>query len=140
MEACSDFKLVKYLYKYIYKGRDRISYNIVHEFFLNNIDEIKNFQQGRWISVVEAFWRIYSFDITEMYPPVIVLPIHLPNQQYVRFGRKRPLTEILANPLVGRTMLTDFFWMNTHNFVAQQLNLLYKEFPEYFIWEYKERK
>ncbi|XP_021768899.1 uncharacterized protein LOC110733168 [Chenopodium quinoa] len=40
VEVCSTIKAVKYLYKYVYKGHDRISYNVVS---CNNevVDEIK---------------------------------------------------------------------------------------------------
>ncbi|VFQ82158.1 unnamed protein product [Cuscuta campestris] len=69
---------VKYLYKYIYKGHDRIGFNMQQP---ENevIDEITNFQKGRWVSPPEAMWRIYGFTMSEIKPAVIHLSVHLPN-------------------------------------------------------------
>ncbi|XP_021770669.1 uncharacterized protein LOC110734832 [Chenopodium quinoa] len=60
VEVCSTIRAVKYLYKYVYKGHDRIQYNIVSE--NNVIDEIKQYQSGIWVSPCEAAWRIFGFD------------------------------------------------------------------------------
>ncbi|KAH7546258.1 hypothetical protein FEM48_Zijuj01G0181200 [Ziziphus jujuba var. spinosa] len=68
VEICSTIKAVKYLYKYIYKGHDKVAMNI--KSFKNNedIDEIHSFQSARWISPPEAMWRIYGFSLNEMHP------------------------------------------------------------------------
>ena len=49
VEICSTIKAVKYLYKYIYKGHDRVAFNINYQEDSDNIDEIKNFQAAQWI-------------------------------------------------------------------------------------------
>lgn len=36
--------------------------------------------------------------------------------------------------MIKKTMLTEFFLMNRINKDAKELKLLYKEFPEYFVW------
>ncbi|XP_075492617.1 uncharacterized protein LOC142530687 [Primulina tabacum] len=59
-------RLVKYLYKYIYKGHDKVAVHIAHEDGENVIDEIKNFQDARWVSAQEAVWRIFEFDLNEI--------------------------------------------------------------------------
>lgn len=46
IEICSTVKAVKYLYKYIYKGHDRIAIHINPDDDTNDIDEIKNFQSA----------------------------------------------------------------------------------------------
>ena len=48
VEICAGFKRVKYLYKYIYKGYDRISVCMSHED--EPIDEVQQFQDARWVS------------------------------------------------------------------------------------------
>ncbi|XP_021740129.1 uncharacterized protein LOC110706516 [Chenopodium quinoa] len=47
VEVCSTIKVVKYLYKYVYKGHDRVAFNILAE-DKNCNDEIAQFQSGRW--------------------------------------------------------------------------------------------
>ncbi|XP_028123462.1 uncharacterized protein LOC114320580 [Camellia sinensis] len=54
VEICSTIKAVKYLYKYIYKGHDKIAFHIVGQHSNKDIDEIIMFQSARWISPPEA--------------------------------------------------------------------------------------
>ncbi|XP_042972723.1 uncharacterized protein LOC122304515 [Carya illinoinensis] len=68
VEICSTIKVVKYLYKYVYKGHDRVAFNLVSEQTNQQIDEIQQFQSTRWIAPPEAMWRIYGFIVNEMYP------------------------------------------------------------------------
>ncbi|KAL3834092.1 hypothetical protein ACJIZ3_008828 [Penstemon smallii] len=135
VEICADVKLVKYLYKYIYKGHDKLAYHVVSDVPVGQRDEIQEYQDGRYICAPEAFWRVFGFPMSEMYPPVIVLPVHLPNHQPLRFGMQRSLQQSVDNPLSSQTMLTEFFVMNSSNSEAKNFNLLYKNFPEYFVWE-----
>lgn len=58
VEMCSTIKAVKYLYKYIYKGHDKIIYHLVTVEQSEQIDEIRQFRDARWISPPEAMWRI----------------------------------------------------------------------------------
>ena len=85
VEICSTIQAVKYIYKYIYKGHDKILYQLSNGEANQMLDEIKNFQSARWISAPEAMWRIYSFDLNEMHPSVMPLPVYLENQQPVTF-------------------------------------------------------
>ena len=84
VEICSTIKAVKYLYKYIYKGHDRVSFHISEVAQTDTIDELKQFQNARWVSTPEAMWRIYQFPRNEISPPVIKLQLHLENSQIDR--------------------------------------------------------
>ena len=48
MEVCSSIKAVKYLYKYIYKGHDRVVVYIANSNDHILVDEIQQFQDARW--------------------------------------------------------------------------------------------
>ncbi|PKA47983.1 hypothetical protein AXF42_Ash016330 [Apostasia shenzhenica] len=97
VEVCSSICSVKYLYKYIYKGHDKIAFNLVDtekpELF---VDEIKQFQTGRWISPPEAMWRIYAFILNEMQPSVTTLQVHLPHKHAITFQESQDLQKILS--------------------------------------------
>ena len=54
VEICSGLKVVKYLYKYIYKGHDRAVVYISHDGDNKYIDEIRDYQDARWVSTQEA--------------------------------------------------------------------------------------
>jgi len=53
MEVCSLVETVKYLYKYIFKGRDR---NVVETNEI--VDEIKEFLEWHYVAAQEACWRL----------------------------------------------------------------------------------
>nr|GFA36545.1 hypothetical protein [Tanacetum cinerariifolium] len=55
------------------------------------VDEISNYYNCRYLSTCEAAWRIYGFDIHYRFPPVERLPFHLPNEQSVIFDERDSL-------------------------------------------------
>ncbi|XP_027171842.1 uncharacterized protein LOC113771461 [Coffea eugenioides] len=137
VEICSTLKLVKYLYKYIFKGHDLISFKIISDDSRADVDEIREFQQGRWISPPEAFWRIFEFRLNEMTPAVYTLQVHLPGQQLITFNKNSDLLQLMRKIDFSKTMLTEFFKMNKTNERAETLKCFYREFPEHFVWSFK---
>jgi len=82
VEWCNRSTSIKYLFKYINKGYDRITAAIVpeqNESFLTKqpIDEIKQYLDCRYVSPCEACWRIFSFPIHGRNPAVERLFFHL---------------------------------------------------------------
>nr|XP_027108929.1 uncharacterized protein LOC113728764 [Coffea arabica] len=144
MEICSTVKEVKYMYKYIYKGHDKIHFvlNSQDSNELNSdghvcaIDEIKDYQSARWVCAVEGIWRIYRFLLFQIHPAVI----HLQNCQPLNFREDQDLRDIVANRFAKRTMLTEFFYMNSTDSLTQNLKCTYKQFPEHFVWYPGRRK
>ncbi|XP_059629828.1 uncharacterized protein LOC132272751 [Cornus florida] len=59
VEICSGLSAVKYLYKYIYKGHNRATVYLSNIDGDDIIDEIKDYQEARWVSPHEAMWRIF---------------------------------------------------------------------------------
>ncbi|XP_027171551.1 uncharacterized protein LOC113771129 [Coffea eugenioides] len=137
VEICSTLELVKYLYKYIFKGHDLISFKIISDDSRADVDEIREFQQGRWISPPEAFWRIFEFRLNEMTPAVYTLQVHLPDQQLITFNKNSDLLQLMRKIDFSKTMLTEFFKMNKANGTAKTLKCIYREFPEHFVWSFK---
>ncbi|XP_027174256.1 uncharacterized protein LOC113773851 [Coffea eugenioides] len=139
VEICSTIKLVKYLYKYVFKGHDLVCFRIMADDSATDTDEIKEFQKGRYISPPEAFWLIYEFRLNEMTPSVYTLQVHLPNQQLVSFPKNSDLLQLLAKVDFSKTMLTEFLKMNASNATAENLKCFYKDFPQHFVWSSKYR-
>ncbi|XP_021721878.1 uncharacterized protein LOC110689399 [Chenopodium quinoa] len=96
VEVFSTIKAVKYLYKYVYKGHDKISYNVMPANG-DAVDEIQQYQSGRWVSPCEAVWRLFAFDLFEMHPLVILLQVHLPNQQTLHLHSHERLNAVVGN-------------------------------------------
>ncbi|XP_071926211.1 uncharacterized protein [Coffea arabica] len=140
VEICSTIKLVKYLYKYVYKGHDRVSFHIHSEDAPEDIDEIHEFQSARWVAAAEAMWRIYRFPISEMSPSVYTLQLHLPGEQMVSFHRNSNLSDLINSTDFSKTMLTEFFSMNRRSKQTRMLKCLYRDFPQYFVWHSDKKK
>ncbi|GAA0174745.1 hypothetical protein LIER_28076 [Lithospermum erythrorhizon] len=134
VEVCCDIRAVKYLYKYVHKGHDKVIFRITSDNLGSDIDEISNFQNSRWVSPVEAAWRIYGFPLYGIYPTVLQLQVHLPSFQTVQFEDDIDLEEFLQDERLKRTMLTEFFNTNANDPEARKLRLLYKEFPRHYVW------
>ncbi|KAK4382896.1 hypothetical protein Sango_2828900 [Sesamum angolense] len=128
---------VKYLYKYIYKGHDKVAIHFSPNDDENLVGEIKQFQDARCVSTQEAMWRIFEFNLNEIDPAVIKLQLHLPNQQSVTYWANQRLDNILRWDHVSKTMLTDYFSMCSKSENARKY--LYREFPEHYVWDKQDR-
>jgi hypothetical protein len=104
VEVCSSITVVKYLYKYVYKGHDRALAMVRLEVRAlpaaasqavaggadgNNVpaarDEVQNYLNGRYVSASEACHRLFAFDLHDRHPNVYRLAVHLPNEQTTYF-------------------------------------------------------
>ncbi|KAL6176715.1 hypothetical protein ACLB2K_053348 [Fragaria x ananassa] len=135
VEVCCSIKSVKYLYKYVYKGPDRVTFGVRQE---ANEDEVRNYVDARWVCAPEAIWKIFKFVMNRMYPSVERLQIHLPNRHNVVFNANESITNVLENDRNSKTTLTEFFTMNDKCENARQY--LYREFPERFRWVGTDKK
>ncbi|KAI5393542.1 hypothetical protein KIW84_060604 [Lathyrus oleraceus] len=85
MEWCNQSTSIKYLFKYINKGYDRITAAIVPNDYgtsnqPKNVDEIKQYIDCWYVSPSEASWRIFSFPIHGRKPAVERLYFHCEDQ------------------------------------------------------------
>jgi hypothetical protein len=91
VEVCNNICVVKYLFKYVYKGHDCATIEIscqngnATEGNVVKADEIKKYLDYHYVSALEATWHIFKFDMHEWFPVVKRLQYHLPNQQMVLF-------------------------------------------------------
>ncbi|XP_029145802.1 uncharacterized protein [Arachis hypogaea] len=136
VEICSSIKSIKYLYKYCYKGPDRVAMEVHNG---SNVDEVQQFVDARWIAAPEVCWRIFKFNLYRIYPSVERLQIHFPNQHQVSFYDHQTIPEILNDDYFSRTMLTEFFVLNREE-DQQSRHLLYREILEYYTWHNKEKE
>ncbi|GJU81562.1 DNA helicase, partial [Tanacetum coccineum] len=108
VEYCGWTMLIKYLFKYISKGTDRVVARIARN--TTNvqtgasestnqpqvvIDEIKNFLDARYVSPHEACWRLFEFEIHYREPAVQILAVHLQNMQRIVFKEKDKLDSLV---------------------------------------------
>jgi predicted nucleotidyltransferase len=122
---------VKYLFKYIHKGLDYVV-AILKEKGLreNQIDEIKRYLEMRYISTIEACWRIFQFDIHYQDPLVERLNFHLENERVV-FPDSTDIEKRLIKKGVKETKFTKWMELNKTNVDAKQL--IYIDLPTKYV-------
>ena len=128
-EVCMFIRSIKYVLKYVHKGCDQATFALRSD----QVDEISEYQNARYISSNEAAWRILDFPIHERFPAVQQLAMHLENGQRVYFTEDTARDQALGDP--PKTTLTEFFALcQVDNFAR---TLLYVDVPEYHTWNNK---
>ncbi|XP_031099686.1 uncharacterized protein LOC116003886 [Ipomoea triloba] len=137
VEWCNQSRSIKYLFKYVNKGNDRVT----AEFYKTTsnadgvplVDEIYMYYDCRYVSASEATWRLLSFEIQCRNPPVERLSFHLPDSQTVFFQDDEDVETVLNKETLGQSMFTQWFEANK---TFQEAKLLtYIEMPNKFVWK-----
>ena len=161
VEVTSGIESVKYLYKYVYKGTDRIMYSMRKEHKPGENNEVEKYRAARYLTAPESYWCLfYPSDRFAMYPPVIRLCCHTEDNQTVSIVHHRQDTtgsknvekdmhdedEHMENALAAAvskgppvTQLTGYFTYNLHHRDTDLLcaQLLYTDFPAFYTWKVK---
>ena len=125
VELCMSIRSIKYVLKYVTKGCDQAIFSVERP---DNIDEIQQFQQARYVGSSEAAWRILECPLHERFPPVVQLAVHLENGQRVYFTEATVQQRAEAEP--PRTTLTEYFALNQTDPFAR--SLLYLDLPRFY--------
>ncbi|XP_029151663.2 uncharacterized protein [Arachis hypogaea] len=142
VEYCNKSNAIKYLFKYVNKGPDRVAVGVTKEVSSGEdaqvIDEIKQFYDCRYLSACEAMWRTLAYDIHQRWPSVMRLIFHLPGEQNIIFKDDDDLEEIVEEEEGKCTMFLT--WMEANKkFEAGQI-LTYAEFPNQFVYDRESRE
>jgi hypothetical protein len=153
VEVCTSVAAVKYLYKYIYKGHNRAQVDVgpVDTVAPDGAaptqprmrDEIKIYQDGRYVSASEASHRLYDFDLHKEHPNVVQLAMHLKGRQTILFQEGTDAAAVLnRNP---HTTLTAWFAFNKtareHLNPSTPLRLAFNtHFPRITTWKKTEKQ
>ena len=112
---------VKYLYKYVYKGDDAANITIEendNDRVINH-DEIRCYIETRYISPVEACYRILSKPLQSKSHSIVRLSVHIPNQQSIVIDDISDDTTVSA-ALARTSTLLAFFELNARDQSAKQ--------------------
>ncbi|XP_074356564.1 uncharacterized protein LOC141696304 [Apium graveolens] len=148
LEICNSSRSLKYLFKYCSKGHDTAtmlwkkksnkSGSEQTARSVKNLDEVKNFLDGRYVCASEASWRIFGFDIHHRSPNVKRLSIHFPGQKYLNFQSSADLENVCNNATSKKSKLEAWFVANSE--FSQARNFTYSDFPTQFTWIKKTAK
>ncbi|CAH9146746.1 unnamed protein product, partial [Cuscuta epithymum] len=103
---CNQTWAVKYLFKYINKGDDRITVELSEAIDNSTpkiIDEIKSYYDCRYISTCEVAWRIFGFHIHYRNAPVERLAFHLADAQNVYNNPNASISSVPNKPTINST-------------------------------------
>ncbi|XP_058741254.1 uncharacterized protein LOC131613618 [Vicia villosa] len=136
MEWCNQSTSIKYLFKYINKGYDRITASVVpskisskeHE----TIDEIKEYLDCRYVSPCEACWRLFSYKIHGRKPAVERMFYHLIRENAVYYQDFERMENVLEKPSVTESMFTS--WLTANGQFEEAKNLTYAQFVSKFVY------
>eukprot|EP00980_Cylindrotheca_fusiformis_P017429 scaffold5420_cov77-Cylindrotheca_fusiformis.AAC.3 len=148
---------VRYLFKYTTKGQDMATMKMTRLAGgqnRNQIDEISEYINGRYVTAPEAIWRIFSFGLCHVSPPTTRLPVHLPGQKFRvigQVGQPRFPSHNSHNPTATATphnnegssskesQLEAFFTLNKCRIAGGDgdFQLLYTNVSKYFTWDPK---
>ncbi|XP_057739820.1 uncharacterized protein LOC130956895 [Arachis stenosperma] len=136
LEFCNKSNVIKYLFKYINKGPDRVTATVGETHYVGEssqvVDEIKQYYDCRYLSPSESMWRILAYDIHHRWPSVQRLTFHLPNQQHVVFDDADITTHVY---LRNKDLLTMFTaWMMANRRFPDGRSLTYVEYPGKFVY------
>jgi ATP-dependent DNA helicase PIF1 len=147
VEICSSIRSIKYIHKYVLKGHDRAQVTFVsgapqggqpipQQPLQPQENEIKEYQDGRYVSSIEAMWRIYEFDMHAQVPSVYGLDVHLPDEQSVVFSDTTDIQAFVAGP-PPTSKLMAWFKLNLDCVIAH--DVLYGDLPSQFTWNQNEK-
>ncbi|XP_058784184.1 uncharacterized protein LOC131658953 [Vicia villosa] len=142
MEWCNQCTSIKYLFKYIHKGYDRIGASVVA--FKSNtglrhecVDEIKQYLDCRYVYPSEACWRIFSYKVHGRKPAVERMFFHLIGEKAVYYKDCEQMEHVLENASVTKSMLTS--WLVANGTYEEAQSLTYGEFVTKFVYVKRNR-
>ena len=76
------------------------------------VNEIKQYLDGRYILSIEAVWHIFEFETTHYYPYVEMLQFHLPEQHNIVCNHDEDLDDVAGRAEHNISMLMAWFTVN----------------------------
>ncbi|KAL4598101.1 hypothetical protein ACB092_11G035000 [Castanea dentata] len=147
VEWCNRSRSIKYLFKYITKGPDRAMLILEENLHIDSstgmqhmtdADEVKTYLNCRYVSAIEACWRIFEFPIHHREPAVQRLNFHNEDEQPVVFEDTDYLNNVVNKPDIEKTKFTE--WMKANALYEEARELTYSEFPTKWVWHNRDKE
>ncbi|KAJ8930186.1 hypothetical protein NQ314_017050 [Rhamnusium bicolor] len=137
-EVVGSLMTMKYLYKYVSKGPDCITAVAAdngEEGDRFRVDEVADYLDSRYVSSIEATWRLLELKMHDRSHSVMVLPVHLPGNRIVVFDVNDD-PDRLEDRLDRISKLEAWFNLNRDDVNAR--HILYSDIPEHYTWDNRE--
>ncbi|XP_042016304.1 uncharacterized protein LOC121764332 [Salvia splendens] len=136
VEWCNQSRSIKYLFKYVHKGYDRVRTSFFQsgvDGAEKNLDEVSLYYDCRYVFSCEAGWRTFGFEIQYKDPSVERLSFHLSNEHHVIFYEADSLDNVFNRRTIHESKFLG--WMEANKLYSEGRNLTYGEFPTKFVWK-----
>ncbi|KAL3646345.1 hypothetical protein CASFOL_011525 [Castilleja foliolosa] len=137
VEWCNQSRSIKYLFKYVNKGHDRVTAEFVQTADLDQpdkpIDEVSMYYDCRYVSSCEAAWRLLKFELQYKHPPVTRLSFHLENEHNIVYEENESIETVTGKPQTSMFLE----WMKLNKFDTKANELTYSDAPSAFVWDKK---
>ena len=124
--------------RYVYKGHDKAQVEVTtilaeegEDAGERVIDEIKEFQDGRYVGTAEAMWRTYKYKMHDKSSSVMRLPIHLEGHEAVEFDEDADLGAVLRQ---GPEMTALTHWFRYNHLYEDGHSYTYAQFPTHYTY------
>ena len=124
VDICFTVNVFMYLYKYLFKGPDHTLFMIAID---EEVDEIRDYINARYLSASEAAWRIMEYTVTRKEPAVKTLAIHLPDLQIAQMYRQN------SSESAATTLLR--YFARPYDGIFEQLTYI-QYFEKYCLYKY----
>jgi ATP-dependent DNA helicase PIF1 len=101
VEFCGETYAVLYLYKYLFKGNQKVSMQLNNLDGVHEKDEILAFQRGRMLCAMQAWWYVWGYQsYPASTPSVHIVKVKLPHQvkDLAKDGKACDLAVYFARP------------------------------------------
>jgi hypothetical protein len=105
---------------------------------MQELDEVKQYLDCRYISPCEASWRILSFPIHARKPAVERLYFHLLGEHSIYYSDFDRIDDVLLKPSVSESMFTA--WLDANKKYPFARNLTYSAFVGKFVYVKRKRE
>ncbi|XP_058761932.1 uncharacterized protein LOC131635331 [Vicia villosa] len=142
MEWCYQSSSIKYLFKYIHKGYDRITASVIRSNPSSTsndetFDEIKQYLDCRYVSPSEVCWRIFSYNIHGRKPSVERMFFHLIGEKAIYYTDHERMENVIEKASVTESMFSS--WLVANEKYEEARLLTYDEFVTKFVYEKRKR-
>nr|GEV60185.1 hypothetical protein [Tanacetum cinerariifolium] len=153
VEWCNQGSLVKYLFNYLNKGPDHVTFVIEgqtnHNNYNNNsrtpyrsilhhADEIEQYLNYRYISACEACWKLLGFELHYRSIAVERLAFHKEGCNRVYFRDDDDVENVFKRATNAMSKFTG--WMRANEIYPEGRHLLYADYPTEFTWHASDKE
>ncbi|KAF8080430.1 hypothetical protein N665_0945s0006 [Sinapis alba] len=129
VEWCNQTVSIKYLFKYINKGQDRVTVAV---------EPPDNVVQKEYVSASEAGWRTFQFPLHFWSTYAEKFNFHLLGKQHVIFKGKDKMEAVVSRKLIEDTIFLAWFELCKIDDLAKTIT--YFKIPNYFTYHKKDKK